>query len=101
MALWATLGPGQRGDPDAVRDALHAGADTEYIAPGSRGQTALMMAVVMSGVPELLNALIEGGADLATRDDSGFSLLDAAAFQGRKEAVEILLAAGADASALA
>ena len=55
-----------------------------------------MMAVVSSGRPELLSALIDAGADLATREESGFGLLDAAAYQGRAEAVQLLLDAGAD-----
>ena len=72
------------------------GAKVDHLAPGSRGQTPLMMAVVSSGRPELLSALIDAGADLATREESGFGLLDAAAYQGRAEAVQLLLDAGAD-----
>jgi hypothetical protein len=100
MSLWMTTKPGQRGDADGVRKALAAGADTEFIAPGSKGQTALMMAVTMSGDSELIEALLEGGADLATVDEDGYTLLDAAAFQGRHNAVIQLLEAGADASKL-
>lgn len=100
MSLWMPTSPGQRGDPSGVRQALANGAETEFIAPGSRGQTPLMMAVTMSGSPELMAPLIEAGADLTTTDESGFTLLDAAAFQGRKEAVATLLASGADPSQL-
>lgn len=96
MSLWMAPTAGQRGDPSAVRQALADGAKTEFIAPGSRGQTPLMMAVVMSGNPELMSPLIDAGADLTTTEESGFTLLDAAAFQGRKEAVATLLDAGAD-----
>jgi uncharacterized protein len=61
----------------------------------SRGQTALMWAVAEQH-GDVARALIEHGADVRARSNSGFTPLMFAARQGDLEAVKMLLAHGAD-----
>ena len=52
---------------------------------------AFLAGILPSGrVPLVYRAAVDAGADLAAREESGFGLLDAAAYQGRAEAVQLL-----------
>ena len=61
----------------------------------TRGQTALMWAVAKNH-PDVVRALIDGGADVKARSKNRFTALLFAAQQGNLESVRMLLAAGAD-----
>ncbi|MDR1377220.1 MAG: ankyrin repeat domain-containing protein [Synergistaceae bacterium] len=85
------------GKPQVVRLLLEAGAD-----PNDMGgdMTSLMWAVVMhpySGA--VLEALIEGGADVNVKMKEGWTALSLAAMLGKIKDVSLLLKAGADAKA--
>jgi uncharacterized protein len=82
------------GKSDAVRLLLTRGANIHAKEP-RRGQTALMWAAA-EGHVEVLETLIEAGADFRTPLDSGFSPLMFTVRQGRIPAVKALLKAGAD-----
>jgi ankyrin repeat protein len=64
-------------------------------AKDRKGQTALMWAAA-DGHSEVVQALLQAGADPRARLKSGFTPLLFAAREGRAEAVEVLLKAGAD-----
>ena len=66
---------------------------------GANGQNPLMMAIIASGRIEIVEALIQAGADLNHRDENGYSMLDIACIQGRDEIVAMLLDKGADPAA--
>ena len=59
------------------------------------GQTLLHLAVVLA-LPALVSCLTERAIDLDARNNNGLTALHFAALTGWKEAVELLLAAGAD-----
>jgi ankyrin repeat protein len=61
----------------------------------TRGQTALMWAVAKNH-PDVVRALIDGGADVKARSKNQFTALLFAAQQGNLESARLLLAAGAD-----
>lgn len=82
------------GKADAVRLLLTRGADVNGREP-RRGQHALMWAAA-EGHVEVIETLIEAGADFRTPLDSGFTPLLFAIRQGRTPAVKALLKAGAD-----
>ncbi len=82
------------GKVDAVRVLLTRGANVHAKEP-RRGQDALMWATA-EGHVQVIEALIEAGADFRTPLDSGFTPLLFAVRQGRIPAVKALLKAGAD-----
>ena len=85
----------------AVRVLLDNGADVNVQAakgPGSNSlDTALTMAAAR-GVPEIVKALLERGADSTARNELGYTALMQAAYSDYidAEAVRVLLAHGAD-----
>jgi ankyrin repeat protein len=82
------------GKLDAVRVLLTHGADVHAKEP-RREQTAIMWAAA-EGHVQVIEALIEAGADFKTPLDSGFTPLLFAVRQDRIPAVKALLEAGAD-----
>ena len=82
------------GKADAVRALLTRGADVHAKEP-RRGQDALFWAAA-EGHVEVIETLIEAGADFRTPLSSGFTPLLFAVRQGRIPAVKALVKAGAD-----
>jgi ankyrin repeat protein len=82
------------GKVDAVRVLLTRGANVHAKEP-RRGQDAIMWASA-EGHVEVIEALIEAGADFKTPLDSGFTPFLFAVRQGRIPAARALLKAGAD-----
>ncbi len=82
------------GSVDAVRRLLEYGAAINAREP-AQGQTALMAAAAEHH-PDVLQALIEGHADLQAHSRQGFTALHFAARVGDQECVRRLLAAGVD-----
>ena len=80
--------------PAVVMALIARGADVNA-QERSHGQTALMWAFARGHI-DIARALIEQGADIHARSDSGFTPLLFAARHGDLEAVRLLLAQGAD-----
>lgn len=85
-----------RGDAEAVSEALSAGANPQAV--GRDGRVALMRSA-LRGDEESLRLLLSAGADPRSADDLGRTCLMYAAL-GRGRCFSMLLAAGADPSAL-
>jgi len=85
------------GNTAAVRTAL-SGRPEWTAAKGEAGLTALHLAATM-GHEDMVELLIERGADVNGRDASGSTPLHHAAAGGNKAVVELLLAKGADVNA--
>ncbi|MBR2125299.1 MAG: ankyrin repeat domain-containing protein [Akkermansia sp.] len=78
----------------SARSLLAAGARPDE-ATANYGTTALMMAA-MNGYHEVVEVLVQNGADLNLRNKSGFTALMLAAQKGHAQVVRLLLLAGAD-----
>ena len=87
---WATSSGGR--SAQLVSLLLAAGADPNDADP-TTGNTALMNALHRA---DLLALLLDGGADIDRRNQQGKSALALAAEKGLIEAIELLLARGAD-----
>jgi ankyrin repeat protein len=82
------------GNADAVRVLLVRGANVNAKEP-NQNQTALMWAAAQRH-PNVLQTLIEAGADLQAHTKSGFTALHFAARAGDMESARTLLGAGVD-----
>ena len=82
------------GNLPVVKQALIDGADPNAKDPQS-GSTMLATAALM-GHTEIVELLLEHGADVNTKSRDGSTALHAAAFLGRVETVKFLLEKGAD-----
>ena len=100
-ALWTGETPvmecARTGNVDTVKSLLAHKADPNA-KETQQGQTALMRAVAEKH-PEVVRALIEGGADVRARSKGGFTALLFAGQQGEVASAKLLLAAGADVNA--
>jgi len=87
-----------RGDIDAVRSSLSAGADVD--SRDSEGSTLLMLASHAGNLPMVM-ALIEAGADVNASDERGWTPLMKAAYnadldRGFADVAQALITAGAN-----
>jgi ankyrin repeat protein len=88
---------------DACRKG-HVAAARDWIARGRRinepgsGKTTALMAAAERGRIEIVNLLVDAGADVCFRGSGGWTALMLAARGGHREVVEHLLNAGADPS---
>lgn len=81
---------------DEVQALLEAGADVNAVDGDSVWERTPLMAAVKGGHPAVVRHLLAKGADPAREGDAtGSSALQEAAYRGRIEIVEALLAAGA------
>jgi ankyrin repeat protein len=81
-----------------VKVLLQAGADPNI--PGRQGVTALMSCCYRFDFqPELLQRLLDAGADVHATDERGTTVMDVAVQSETVEMVEMLVAAGADVNA--
>lgn len=83
----------RRGDLDAVRSLLRAGADVALSS--KRMATALSMAAE-EGRTDVVHALLEAGAEVDLADDDGFNPLGIACENGHVDSARALLQASSD-----
>ena len=84
----------KEGTVEAVAQALAAGANINAASP-SHGQTTLFNAIVFQQA-DIVDFLLDEGADPHVKQKMGFSALDGACFSGNGVAVPKLLALGLD-----
>lgn len=82
------------GDVAAMKQALADGADPNTKDPQSGG--TLLATAALMGHTEIVELLLEHGADINAKSQDGGTALHAAAFLGRAETVKLLLEKGAD-----
>jgi len=87
--IWAA----KRSDIDAMRKAIHSGADLNSVDSG--GWTPLFHAA-HQGYTEGVSLLIQAGADVNHGKETGFTALFSAVLGGHVEVVRVLLDAGAE-----
>ena len=80
------------GDVDTMRVLLERGADPNV--KGSGGLTPLMMAAATDAHPAMVRLLLDKGAAVSIRDESGSTALDWALRLGQTEASRVLRRAG-------
>jgi ankyrin repeat protein len=97
-ALWTGETPlmvcARTGNVEAVKLLLSHEADANA-KENEQGHTAVMRAVAAKH-PDVVGALVDGGANVRARSKGGFTALMFAGQQGDIESARILLAAGAD-----
>jgi ankyrin repeat protein len=75
---------------EAVNQLLAAGVDPNYRRPGQKLEPALTLAAERD-CPEVIRALVKGGAKLNIIDSKGWYPLDRAKALGRKDNVAVIL----------
>jgi len=86
-----------RHDVEAAR-AMIAGNPQLVMARNKLGKTPLHYAVTY-GAPEMIDLLLENGADINAKDNTGLTPLHVAAMLGRTNEAQALIAHGADINA--
>ena len=81
--------------PLMIREALDAGESVNEIGQG--GQTPLM-AAVLQGKVNAVEALLSAGADATIGEGDGYTPMHGAGFQGRGEVAKLLIVHGLDPS---
>ena len=77
--------------------ALEEGADLDRRAPGKSGQKRTpLMEATLGGNAGVAEVLLKRGADPHIPEYEGYTPVHGAAFQGRTEVMELLMAAGVD-----
>ncbi len=89
--LWTSV---HRGDAPAVRRHITDGADVNAVHP-EFGRTYLSLAT-LAGRPEIVELLLDQGADINARNRDGGTPLHEAAFFGRHDLFDLLIQQGAD-----
>ena len=84
----------QRNNADAINVLLHAGADITII--DNRGLMCIHHAVVAGCSKEILQTIIDHGADVNAADKNNISPLILACHDGNVDAIDVLVNAGAD-----
>jgi len=95
-ALAAAAQSDKTTEADAIA-ALLIARNVPVSAVNRRGETALH-AAARNGNPALMQRLLKAGADPMAKDNSGWRPLEVATSYGKKDAVKLLLAAGAHVS---
>jgi ankyrin repeat protein len=91
--LLNVLPVGGAGDPEAVNAALARGADVNVSDAKSR--SALMLAAISESVTsELVQQMIDRGADVSAKSVEGLNALDYALRLGRQPIIDVLTRAG-------
>eukprot|EP01051_Picozoa_sp_SAG22_P016618 SAG22_NODE_2379_length_2633_cov_2.414759_2_plen_470_part_00 len=83
---------GPRGSGLICAKAIEMGADLSFTPKDNGGQSALMQACTAGADIEVIQTLIDAGADLSQRDFSGFTPIDAAVQGARMDIIDLLLA---------
>eukprot|EP01052_Picozoa_sp_SAG31_P051015 SAG31_NODE_11915_length_986_cov_1.510710_1_plen_227_part_10 len=93
-AVWFvnTTRQGPRGSMDLVEEALEKGADIDFQTPDNNGMTAVMQACSGGAGSDVVELLIDKGADTTIRDFNGFSMIDSAVAGARTDILDKLLA---------
>lgn len=86
---------GEQDDPTLIEALLAAGLDKDYATDVTPGHSLLMW-TAEAGHPRMAEALIDAGADLDKVDDYGDPAVSVAAFHGKLDLVELLVAHGAE-----
>lgn len=89
------------GRPEAVRFLLDRGAPVEATSRNATANRPLHAALAGGAGREIVEALLESGADVTARGGGGFAPLHLAASRGSAGLVELLLDHGADPTARA
>ncbi|KAM3488480.1 hypothetical protein MY3957_008251 [Beauveria namnaoensis] len=83
--------------PSEVLYSLRSAA--EFQGPGlNKSGQGTLHEVAKDGLVEMMNQLLKNGADVTSRDDDGWTLVDNAARNGHVEMVKLLLENGANAT---
>ena len=82
------------GNIDAISELLHAGADPNIIDVD--GNTFLHKALDVDCSKEVLQAIVESGVDVNATNKNGITPLMKASRRGNRDAISVLLHAGAD-----
>jgi ankyrin repeat protein len=92
-ALLNVSPPAAAGHPLQVRKALDSGADVNARDPKQR-TPLIMLSISQSVTPDLIQALIDRGADVHAKSIQGLSALDYALRLGRQPVIDVLTRAG-------
>jgi ankyrin repeat protein/mono/diheme cytochrome c family protein len=93
-ALLNVSPPAGAGHPLQVRKALESGADVNARDPKAR-TPLIMLSISQNVTPDLMQALIDRGADVHSKSIQGLNALDYALRLGRQPVIDVLTRAGA------
>ena len=84
----------ENGNVDAIHVLLKVGSNTNIV--GTYGRTSLILAVYSDSSKEVLQAIIDHGADVNATDKNNYTALMIACWKGHVNAIHVLLKAGSD-----